>query len=270
MPRVSASRALPPLFAPTLPSAPRGLYVGTSGWAYASWKPGFYPPAVSAKNFLSFYSSQLNSVEVNYTFRTLPMAAQLQAWVDAVPAGFRLSFKAPQRITHFQRLNNSEDTLAEFLGTIALAEKHGKLGVVLFQLPPNFKADPARLRSFLSARSLASRRAPRIAFEFRHQSWFTDETFSTLRQHNAALCVAETEDFFTPDIQTAPHRCYRLRVSGGYSAAKLNSIADRLSTLAAEGDVYAYLKHEDEPTGALNATALLRRASKNSAPSFTA
>jgi uncharacterized protein YecE (DUF72 family) len=254
----AVSPALP--LSPAVPAdAPAGLYIGTSGWSYPTWKPDFYPATVSSKKFLSFYASQLNSVEVNFTFRTLPSAEQLQGWLDAVPAGFRFSFKAPQRLTHFQRLLNSEDALAEFLDAILPARKQHKLGAVLFQLPPNFKADPARLKSFLSLRRLRSASAPPLAFEFRHESWFSEETFTILRKANAALCVAETEDFITPDIQTAPHRCYRLRVSGGYSPRQLSQFAERFTSLAAQGDVYVYLKHEDAPTGALNATALLRR-----------
>lgn len=258
MPQALVSRAVPS----SLAAAPASLFVGTSGWAYPSWKPGFYPATISARNFLSFYASRLNSVEVNFTFRTLPTREQVTSWLDAAPSGFRFSFKAPQRITHFQRLQDCETLIAEFLDAIAPARKQNKLGILLFQLPPNFKADPARLKSFLSLRRLRSTTTPPLAFEFRHQSWFTNDTFTILRKAGAALCVAETEDFVTPDVQTAPHRCYRLRVSGGYSPRQINQLASRFTALAAAGDTYAYFKHEDEPTGALNASALLRHASK--------
>ena len=252
--------------APTPPPAPPGLYAGTSGWAYASWKPGFYPAGVPARRFLSFYASRLNSTEVNYSFRKLPTPEQIAGWLAAVPEGFRFSFKAPQRITHFARLRDCEEHVRDFLAAITPVRRAGKLGILLFQLPPNFRADPERLKGFLALRALRGARAPKIAFEFRHASWFTDEIFALLRRAGAALCVAETEEFVTPDIQTAPHRCYRLRVSGGYTPRALAAFARRFAAVSAAGETFVYFKHEDAPTGALHATALLARASKIAAP----
>ena len=250
MPRTHVSTATPHLFC------------GTSGWAYPSWKPAFYPPGVSSRKFLEFYATRLTSVEVNYTFRTLPTPEQLQGWLEAVPTHFRFSFKAPQRITHMKRLRECEEALAEFLTAIDPARKAGKVGLVLFQLPPNFKADPDRLRDFLAQRSLRGPRAPRLAFEFRHESWFTDATYDILRARNAALCVAETDDRITPDVVTATHRCYRLRKPGGYSPRQLTALAQRFADTVQHTDTFLYFKHEDEPTGALNAAALLDRLSK--------
>lgn len=257
-PAASGSRA-------SLPSAPAGLFAGTSGWAYSTWKPGFYPATLPARRFLPFYASHLNSVEVNATFRKLPTPEQIAGWVGAVPEGFRFSFKAPQRITHFQRLRESAESVREFFDLLAPVRRSGHLGIVLFQLPPNFKADHARLKQFLRSPALRRKSAPPIAFEFRHDSWFTDETFALLRLHDAALCVAESESLVTPDVQTAAHRCYRLRVAGGYSPRALKAFAKRFATLAAAGDTYVYFKHEEEPTGALNAAAMLRHASKRMA-----
>jgi uncharacterized protein YecE (DUF72 family) len=243
--------------APGLSSAPRNLFAGTSGWAYPTWKPGFYPPEVPARAFLSFYASQLTSVEVNYTFRTLPTATQLQGWLDATPTEFRFSFKAPQRITHFQRLRESRSMVTGFITSLEPARVSGKLGPLLFQLPPNFSADSARLAAFLAIPELAQHQT---AFEFRHTSWFTDETYNILRDHNTALCVAESDDLSTPDVVTADFRCYRLRRNGGYTTAKLNALAKHFTELAKHSEVYAYFKHEDEPTGALNAAAMLTKA----------
>jgi len=241
--------------------APHNLFIGTSGWAYPTWKPGFYPADVHARTFLQFYATRLNSVEVNYTFRTLPSSAQLQSWLDATPAGFRFSFKAPQRITHFQRLRESSATVTEFIATLQPVLQAGKLGPILFQLPPNFAADDARLDAFLKIPAL-KRTKLRLAFEFRHPSWFSDGTYSILRRHNGALCVAESDDLATPEIGTADFRCYRLRCSGGYSAKQIKDFATRFTALAEQGELFAYIKHEDEPTGALNALALLHTANK--------
>lgn len=248
----------------TLPSilatAPAHLYAGTSGWAYPTWKPGFYPAAVPAKQFLGFYASQLNSCEVNYTFRKLPEPAKIHDWLAQVPEGFRFSFKAPQRITHFSRLRDCHEHVAEFLRFVAPAAQAGKLGLLLFQLPPNLKANVPLLRDFLAAPTLAG---ARIAFEFRHESWFTDETEACLRNHNAALCIAETEAFRSPEWHTAAgHTSFRLRHSGGYKPRQIAAFAERLAELAKEREVYVYFKHEDEPAGALNAAAFLRQALK--------
>jgi uncharacterized protein YecE (DUF72 family) len=245
--------------ASALAPSPQNLFAGTSGWAYPTWKPGFYPADVPSRAFLHFYASRLTSVEVNYTFRTLPTAKQLEGWLAATPPGFRFSFKAPQRITHFQRLRESYETVAEFVASIALARDAGKLGPMLFQLPPNFAADNSRLATFLKAPALSGLQ---IAFEFRHASWFSDDTYDLLRSHNAALCVAESDDLATPDITTADFRCYRLRHNGGYTPAEIEAFAQRFTTLASHGELYAYFKHEDDPTGALNAAAMLRSAAK--------
>jgi uncharacterized protein YecE (DUF72 family) len=256
VPRVSQS--LSPVTTPPAPQAPPHLFAGTSGWAYPTWKPGFYPATVPAKKFLEFYASQLNSVEVNYTFRALPTAKMLDGWLTATPAHFRFSFKAPQRITHFKRLRECDSDVAQFIASLAPVRAANRLGLLLFQLPPNFKADPARLAAFLSIPALAASDAPPIAFEFRHESCFAEETYAVLRQHNAALCVAESDDLTTPEVHTAAtHTCFRLRRSSGYSPAEIAAFAQRFSLLAQDRDTYIYFKHEDDPTGALNATSLL-------------
>lgn len=272
MPR--ASKALN-VAATALAPSPHNLFVGTSGWAYPTWKPGFYPADVPSRAFLHFYAAHLTSVEVNYTFRTLPSGAQLQGWLDAAPPGFRFSFKAPQRITHLQRLRtspepkngsleprrNGHDALNNFIAALAPAHAANKLGPLLFQLPPNFAADIPRLTAFLEAPAFAENPHLQIAFEFRHPSWFTKATYSILRGHNIALCVAESDDLATPEVSTANFRCYRLRRNGGYTPTEIAAFAKRFTKLALNTEVYVYLKHEDEPTGALNATALLAATS---------
>ena len=236
------------------------IYAGTSGWAYPTWKPEFYPPRTPAKKFLEFYASQLTSVEVNYTFRALPTAKMLEGWLAATPPHFRFSFKAPQRITHFKRLRECDADVAQFIATLEPVRQADKLGVVLFQLPPNFKADAALIDAFLDIQALRVPGAPRVAFEFRHESWFAEEIYAVLRGRNAALCIAESDDLVTPEIYpAADFTCFRLRRSSGYSPAELDTFAKRFLALAQQRDVYIYFKHEDEPTGALNAKAFLDR-----------
>ena len=251
----------------SLAEIPSALWVGTSGWAYPAWKPDFYPPGTPAKKFLEFYSSQLTSVEVNYTFRALPTAKMLEGWLAATPPHFRFSFKAPQRITHFKRLRECVEDVAHFIAALEPVRQAGKLGLLLFQLPPNFKADPQRLADFLTIPALQASGATPIAFEFRHESCFREETYAVLREHNAALCIAESDDLATPEIHTAStHTSFRLRRTGAYTPEELAAFAQRFTTLARQRDVYVYFKHEDEPTGALNAVAFLAQAAKAGRP----
>jgi uncharacterized protein YecE (DUF72 family) len=249
----------------TVPPSPSGLFAGTSGWAYPTWKPGFYPANLPATKFLSHYSSRLNSVEVNYTFRALPTPAMLAGWLASAPSGFRFSFKAPQRITHFSRLRDSASQLAGFLDAVAPAAHAGKLGILLFQLPPNFKADPDRLRDFLATPALAANNGAqpwKLAFEFRHESWFSDTIYAILQQYQTALCIAEGDELATPAVHTADaFSAFRLRRSGGYTPEEVTAQAKKLTALSHSGrEVYAYFRHEDEPTGALNAAAFLESA----------
>lgn len=236
------------------------IYAGTSGWAYPTWKPEFYPPKTPAKKFLESYATQLNSVEVNYTFRALPTEMMLEGWIAATPEDFRFSFKAPQRITHFRRLRECEADVAQFLAALGPIRNARKLGVLLFQLPPNFKADAALLTTFLSSPALQTPDAVRVAFEFRHQTWFTEEIYNVLHQHEAALCIAESDDLQTPEVHTASKfTCFRLRRTNGYSPAELAAFAERFAALGQSRDVFTYFKHEDEPTGPLNAKEFLTR-----------
>jgi uncharacterized protein YecE (DUF72 family) len=248
----SASTHWPPK-PPTMAARTHTVYAGTSGWAYASWKPGFYPPKTPSARMLEYYASQLNSVEVNFTFRQLPTEKQLRTWLDATPERFRFSFKAPQAITHMRRLRDCSDPLAALKAALLPAERADKLGAVLFQLPPNFRVDVERLEQFLKD---AAPLKMRLAFEFRHESWFAEAIYAVLEQNNAALCIAESDELQTPDRKTADFICYRLRRSK-YGEANLQRLADRFVKDAAQSDIYAYFMHEEAPDGPLRARAVL-------------
>jgi len=229
------------------------LFAGTSGWAYPSWKPDFYPQKLAQKKFLSHYATQLNAVEVNFTFRQLVKESTLQNWMAETPAGFRFTIKAHQVITHIKRLKGTEDFVPRFLGTIEPLAAAGKLGPVLFQLPPNLKVDLEVLRSFLGTLP----RRMQSAFEFRHASWFGEETYGALREHNAALCVAETEEMTTPEVATAAFVYYRFR-KPNYPPDERKAMVERIEQhLGAGRDVFAYFKHEETPEGAIYARELL-------------
>jgi uncharacterized protein YecE (DUF72 family) len=229
------------------------VYAGTSGWAYPSWKPDFYPAATPAKKLLTYYATRLNSVEVNYTFRSLPSASSVQTWLAETGENFRFSFKAPQRITHILRLKNCGEALGRFGQAIAPVANAGRLGVILFQLPPNLKVDVERLDAFLND---AEKLGFRLAFEFRNESWFCANVYLVLRAHSAALCIAESDDLASPDEYTASFSCYRFRRSE-YSEAELAAIGSKLQSRAETGEVFAYFKHEDTPDGALYALRVL-------------
>lgn len=230
------------------------LFAGTSGFAYPSWKPEFYPAKLAAKNFLAHYATRLNAVEVNYTFRQLPSASTLENWVNATPAGFVFACKAHQRITHILRLKESE-FVPVFFKAIDPLRTARRLGPVLFQLPPNMKADVALLRAFLE------KLPPEVscAFEFRNQSWLNDEVYRLLEKHRVALCLAESEKFEVPRVITAGFVYVRLR-KADYSAEDRAEIGSRVDKLIGEGrDVYVFFKHEETPAGAMYAEELLKR-----------
>lgn len=231
------------------------MYVGCSGWAYPSWRPDFYPAGLSPKRLLEAYAARLNSVEVNYTFRTIPTRAVVEGWLAQTGGEFCFSFKAPERITHLQKLRECGAPMEAFAAALEPVRAAQRLGVVLFQLPPAMKIATERVAEFL--REIAGLRL-RVAFEFRHASWFDPAMYRVLEKFGAALCVAESDELETPDVATAPYAVYRLRKSE-YAETRLAGIAEKLEARAAEGDVFAYFKHETAPTGALRAAAVLAR-----------
>lgn len=231
------------------------IYAGTSGFAYPLWKPGFYPSDLPAKRFLQHYASRLNSTEINYTYRRLPSPKSLSDWVSATPNDFVFSLKAHMKLTHILRLQNCESFLEIFLRAIDPLRIVGRLGPVLFQLPPTLKCDPELLKSFIAL-------LPddvRFAFEFRHSSWLDAPIYDILTSRGICLCLAESDKLVVPHVFTAPFVYFRLR-KPDYSPEETTEISALVSALAAEGkDVYLYFKHEDSPEGALNAELVLRQ-----------
>lgn len=228
--------------------------LGCSGWAYGSWRPGFYPEKAPLKKLLAAYSARLNAVEVNYTFRSLPTPTTCANWLAQTPASFRFAFKAPQRITHQRKLRDVGDPLAALARALAPIAEAGRLGPVLFQLPPTFQADPALLDAFLSE----PMHNLQTAWEFRHPSWFADSTYAVLEKHKSVLCAAESDTLRSPDLPLVPGlRVFRLRRSS-YSVQELSALAGHFAALAEEGaDVYGFFMHEDAPDGPLRAAEVL-------------
>jgi len=214
------------------------IRIGASGFSYKEWVGRFYPPKTPGAQMLSYYSTHLPTVEINYTFRAMPKRSMLEGWAAKTPPDFRFSLKAPQRITHFARLRGIKDSLDYFIETAeALGER---LGPILFQLPPDFVRDDILLADFLG--QIKGRL--RAAFEFRHKSWLEDEVFGILRENGAALCIAETDKLSTPVLSTARHVYLRLRLEN-YDETALARWAEHLGALAAATDeIFVYFKHE--------------------------
>ena len=182
------------------------LYVGTSGYSYKEWKGSFYPSDLSANRMLRYYGKRFNAVEINNTFYRMPSVSVLETWAEDAPADFKFVLKAPRQITHIHRLKGVAGSVSNLIEVAGVLKE--RQGPILFQLPPNLKKDVSRLRDFLSLLPLQRR----VAFEFRHQSWFDEEVFGLLRDHGAALCIAEAEnDLVVPFVGTGNWGYLRLR-----------------------------------------------------------
>ena len=219
-----------------------GLYIGTSGYSYKPWKGTFYPEDLPARQMLRYYGERFRAVEINSTFYGVPKASILEGWAGAVPADFQFALKAPRQITHVRKLNDACDLVSHLLEVAgALGERRGPL---LFQLPPASKKDVTRLRAFLA--SLPSQH--RAAFEFRHPSWFDDEIFGLLRDHGAALCIADADDDLdVPLVATADWGYLRLR-RPDYGDVELKQWVERVRRQDWR-DAFVFFKHEDEGKG---------------------
>ena len=235
-------------------------WVGTSGYNYPEWRGNFYPEKMPAAKMLAYYGQAFDTVEINYTFYRMPNAKLLGGWDHETPAGFRLTLKAPKRITHIAKLRDCAELLQYFLKTAGTLGP--KLGAILFQLPPYFRRDLAVLDGFLDI--LPSGCC--AAFEFRHASWMEPDVFGRLRARNLALCVADSEKFSTPVEITASYGYFRLR-DEGYTPADLGRWAEVIrASSAACSDVYVYFKHEEAGKGPQFARRLLEALGEAPAP----
>jgi uncharacterized protein YecE (DUF72 family) len=232
------------------------LYCGTSGFAYKTWRPGFYPAELAESKFLTHYATRLNAVEANYTYRRIAAPSTFEKWVQTTPDGFLFLPKAHMKITHSLKLAGADEFTRVFLDSLQPLQAAGRLGPILFQLPPSLKADPVLLAEFLESIP----RHLRVAFEFRNASWFSDCIYETLQAANAGLCLAENESLETPHVITSDFVYLRLR-KPEYTESEMESIAWKVRQYRTNGyTVYAIFKHEDSPAGALNAETMLRQS----------
>jgi uncharacterized protein YecE (DUF72 family) len=233
------------------------IWIGTSGYNYPEWKGSFYPDTLPAAKMLPYYAERFPTVEINYTFYRTPNEKILDGWNKATPDRFKLTLKAPKRITHDARLRDCADRVRQFLETAATLGP--KLGALLFQLPPNLKKDLALFDAFLdafpprvshpTAQACAGGAPVYAAFEFRHASWLDEEVYARLRARNLALCVADSERLSTPVEITADYAYFRLR-DEGYTPSDIERWADVIrEKTPASRDVFVYFKHEEAGKG---------------------
>ena len=218
------------------------MWICTSCSSFDEWKGNFYPEKLAAKDRLRFYSDRLETVEINNTFYRMPTEKLLEGWMDEVPESFRFAIKSPQRITHMRRLNDCAESVTRLVGVIT--QLGPRLGPLLYQLPPNFKKDLPRLNAFLDGVPSPGR----VAFEFRHGSWFDDEVFDALRRHRVALCVSDTgEEPVAPLVATADWGYLRLRRED-FDDDVLREWAQRIRAQP-WSEAFVFLKHEEEGKG---------------------
>lgn len=218
------------------------ILVGTSGFSFKEWVGNFYPNKLKAADMLAFYGERFPTVEINNTFYRMPKPAVLRSWAEEVPADFRFVLKASQRITHQQKLKDCAEKVAFLAEMSRLLEQ--RLGALLFQLPPYLRRDLALLREFLGVLPASIR----AAIEFRHESWFTEDTYDALRAHDVALCIAEAEDGVdTPFVATASWGYLRLR-RGDYTDAELQTWVEHIRG-AGWNEAFVFFKHEEQGLG---------------------
>jgi uncharacterized protein YecE (DUF72 family) len=219
------------------------IWVGTSGYNYPEWKGSFYPSDLATAKMLPYYAARFPTVEINYTFYRMPNEKLVDGWARQTPSPYKLTLKAPRRITHDNRLKSVGPLVSGFCQVAATLGD--KLGALLFQLPPNLKKDTVLFDAFLAELP------PKVcaAFEFRHASWLDEDIFGRLAARNLALCVADSEKLSTPVRITADYAYFRLR-DEGYTADDIARWADTIGREAAAcRDVYVYFKHEEEGKG---------------------
>jgi uncharacterized protein YecE (DUF72 family) len=218
------------------------FFVGTSGYSFKEWKGHFYPEKLPQKAMLGYYANRFTSVEINNTFHKFPTESIVNSWAEQVPKSFRFVLKARQIITHFRRLQNAERYTDDFIRIASVLKE--RQGPILFQLPPNFKKDIPRLDAFLSY--IGGR--VKSAFEFRHESWFDDEVFNSLRAHEAAMCIADADDLPTAHVvRTASWGYVRLREEG-YTDKNLRDWIEEIRSQNFD-EAYVFFKQEDAGAG---------------------
>jgi len=232
------------------------IYIGTSGWSYKHWMGTFYPIGTKQKDRFLYYQKFFKTVELNSPFYHLPPRQTFEKWKADVPDDFIYSVKASRFITHMKKLNDAGDSLTRLLDNASGLDE--KLSIILFQLPPNWEVDIKRFKTFLEKLP----RGNRYTFEFRNTTWYNDEVYKLLKQHNCAFCIYELAGHTSPIEVTANYVYIRLhgpgnKYQGSYSDTVLQDWASRCKSWAKENkDVYVYFDNDQEGFAAFNAIRL--------------
>ena len=232
------------------------LYIGTSGWHYKHWKGTFYPAGIKASGQFEEYRKHFSTVEINNSFYRLPAPETFAMWRKITPGDFVFAVKGSRFITHMKKLNLDKEGVKKFFDSVKKLNE--KLGVILFQLPPKWKINTERLRSFVKVLP----KKYRYAFEFREHSWYNDEVYTILRDNNCAFCIYELEHHLSPLQVTADFVYIRLhgpgnKYQGSYSEDTLAGWANKSKIWQDEGkDVFVYFDNDQEGYAAFNAIRL--------------
>lgn len=243
--------------------ARESIHVGSSGWHYRHWIGTFYPRDLKPEYWLEFYSRNLNSVEINNSFYRLPLESTFTRWGEIVPEDFVFAVKASRYITHIRKLRDVGESVERFMARADALQ--GKLGVVLFQLPPAMKSDSILLGSFLSGLP----EGYRFAMEFRHESWFNDRTYSLLEDNGAAFCIHDAGGCVTPKAVTGG--CVYVRLHGAtgmyrgcYGDEQLRGWSDRIMEWRGRGlEVFFYFNNDWDGFAVHNAVRLREMMSEH-------
>lgn len=236
------------------------MRVGCSGWVYKDWRGAFYPEKLPQREWLRYYATEFDTVEINNTFYRLPSEDAVRKWVADTPEDFCFAVKASRYITHVKRLKDPAKYVERFLASIAPLTEARKLTVILWQLPPTFKRDDERLDAALTA--IRERTPCRNAVEFRHPTWFVADAYELLRAHGAALAIADSPEYpFAKRELTTDWTYVRLHRGtrggrGHYSAAEIATWKRRIAAWRSRAEVLAYFNNDWEAFAVDNATRL--------------
>lgn len=234
----------------------RQLHVGTSGWNYPHWREHFYPRGLPERDWLGYYARRFDTVEINYSFYRWPERESFEKWSRETPEGFVFAVKASRYLTHRKKLKDPEEPLAR---VIDHARGLGaKLGPILYQLPPHWKANLDRLREFLALLPTDIRHA----MEFRDPSWQTEEVYRLLEEHSVAYCIMSAPALPRVMRVTAPFAYIRMHhgggPDGGYDDHQLEWWAEQLSPMLPTTDIYVYFNNDLQAHAVTNALSLRR------------
>jgi len=225
------------------------LWIGTSGWTYPHWKEVFYPKGLASKDYLRFYAGRFRTTEINHTFYHVPRLETFRNWSEQVPEGFQFAVKVHRSITHVKRFQDVEKIWMDFVNSALKLEE--KLGPLLLQFPPSFRCNPGLIENFLAAHRCGQFAGLRLAFEFRHESWFEEPVAELLKDHGAALVIADSSRYPQAPLEATARFVY-LRFHGpgalfasSYDEPELRAWSARIRQWQAEGlDVYAYFNND--------------------------